>query len=284
MAFQFSQLHAGCHCVTQQLVLLNLVCCVWASIESLEPATLQNHDSTMSRVDQLGDATGTSSSLVKIIGPSIGMSNNTWTFGLDCQDVPGLRRPSRACLPASAPCFRAVHDGLIPRTDALALARKLESESGDISNLPEVAYVVDVLMAAFTSRHSVGRLRLTCAYYLKGNFNGGELHSDLQKDQGSLYSALVYFNHAFPDDGGATVFVDRIEGGYERGYSMTAAWTPESRVTEGIYVFPSVGRVVLFSGGLENMHIGLHAVREEAEPRKVLAIWYDCEEQGHFDL
>lgn len=191
---------------------------------------------------------------------------------------------------ATVPCFRAVHDGFLGADAVRDARRALELGpnmyrdglgytigSDEVGAVPAdaaatVTGLAEAVARTFAERHGVHGLRMSQA-----NFVTSELpfHFDYHYSAASnfVYSSLLYLDTQL--DGGATIFVDALQpGSSDSIHSFSAA--------DGLRVQPSPGRLALFSSGAENVHAGLPVSTAPspdpaAAPRRVLAMFFDCE-------
>lgn len=138
---------------------------------------------------------------------------------------------------------------------------------------------------------------------LSDEHNGQVIHSDLVSNDHYFYTALLYLSAAGDHfgAGGATLFVDEATAGATAS-STTATTTatttmPSSQpplpkgheqqqqrlgegetrellVQRGVAVEPRVGRVAIFSGGLENLH-GRAPITGWGV-RTLMQVWFSC--------
>lgn len=205
----------------------------------------------------------------------------TWSWTLPCAAGTNTRP---TCVARSS-CFRAVYDGLFAPGEIAALR----------SAGPQVVNALATRIGRLLAENHgiVEPMTMSASYELVGNGQGWVLHSDLVTDPGgSAISALLYMSRAAPGSGGATIFVDQLTGNRTgaalinapdgRGVIDGGAEPEATRgvVERGTLVYPTPGRLVLFSGGLENVHVGTHLLawaEADASPRRVLALWFGCE-------
>ena len=201
------------------------------------------------------------------------------------------RRGRFACFAgASAPCFRAVHDGFLGAAAVRDARRLLELgpnmyrdglgytiTSDEVSAVPvdaaaTVKGLAEAVARAFAEQHGVHGLRMSQANYVTSEL---PFHFDYHYSAASnfVYSSLLYLDAQL--GGGATVFVDALHpGSSDSIHSFSAA--------DGLRVQPSPGRLALFSSGAENVHAGLPVSTvpfpdPASAPRRVLAMFFDCE-------
>ena len=218
--------------------------------------------------------------------------NFTWSWKLPCiegqQEVTQLwgltsdstldpklweNRGDRKCF-SGADCFRAVHDGVIAPSQARILRDALDANRHHHPLLAaEVKAVVQLVIDTFAARHGINGLRAVDVNYIadhmrKNKAGRNKLHSDfkyrrgqamhVKGQEGYVFSALLYLVKLDQEMGGSTSFVDRSEGA-------------------ALYVYPSLGRLALFSGGAENLHGAMPVLQDLEGNRAVLAMWFDCD-------
>ena len=119
-----------------------------------------------------------------------------------------------------------------------------------------------------------------------------EMHSDFVSLSSYVFTAILYLNDYGEDfTGGETIFAHDVDGAgldaesasvesqeeQKRGLAGLEA-SPERRLfplTKGAVVQPKTGRVVLFSGGQENLHCKM-ASRPKKAARTVVQLWFSC--------
>ena len=88
------------------------------------------------------------------------------------------------------------------------------------------------------------------------------LHGDTNTDEMFQYTTILYLSQHGEDVAGA-----------ETGIADAVSWA-SGEVTAGLRVEPSVGRLLVFSAGVENMHEMLELVRGR---RVAIQMWFACE-------
>ena len=88
------------------------------------------------------------------------------------------------------------------------------------------------------------------------------LHGDTNTDEMFQYTTILYLSQHGEDVAGA-----------ETGIADAVSWAT-GEVTAGLRVEPSVGRLLVFSAGVENMHEMLELVRGR---RVAIQMWFACE-------
>lgn len=199
------------------------------------------------------------------------------------------REANKACFDSSKNCFRAVYDDFVSRDTMLHLRGILSRERDEnpmrfsAKDLPQVRWVAHKIINLLKEKHGIDNIKLNYANYddqvqdkhLKGDevydtesLHGWErLHHDFKykADSPLVYSALLYLTRYGPEDGGALVFADAFHGNATKG-----------GLESGTYVFPDEARLVVFSGGAENMHTPTTVLRKLMRRRIHLALWFDC--------
>jgi hypothetical protein len=119
-----------------------------------------------------------------------------------------------------------------------------------------------------------------------------EMHSDFHSSKSYVFTAIVYLsNWGDSFTGGETVFAHEIGGGETAMASAVRADIDDSQATAaipmtgGYIVQPKIGRVVVFTGGTENLHCKMPSttVKRQAtsqgnhsSPRTVVQLWIRC--------
>lgn len=100
------------------------------------------------------------------------------------------------------------------------------------------------------------------------------LHGDLNTDEMFLYTCILYLSDYGVDvHGGETGIADEVVWPSDE-HAVIAGRT--SRVTGGLRVEPSLGRLLVFSAGVENMHEMLPVTHGT---RVAVQMWFACEGQ-----
>jgi hypothetical protein len=100
------------------------------------------------------------------------------------------------------------------------------------------------------------------------------LHGDLNTDEFIMYTCILYLSdHGADVYGGETGIADEVVWPSEED-AVTAGRT--SSVTVGLRVEPSLGRLLVFSAGVENMHEMLPVTHGT---RVAVQMWFACEGQ-----
>jgi len=100
------------------------------------------------------------------------------------------------------------------------------------------------------------------------------LHGDLNTDEMFLYTCILYLSDYGVDvHGGETGIADEVVWPSDE-HAVIAGRT--LRVTGGLRVEPSLGRLLVFSAGVENMHEMLPATHGT---RVAVQMWFACEGQ-----
>lgn len=96
----------------------------------------------------------------------------------------------------------------------------------------------------------------------------GSLHGDTNTDEMFLFTTIMYLSqHGEDVKGGETGIADEVDHGKAPGGTGT-------RVTAGLRIEPSIGRLLVFSSGVENMHEMLPVTHGE---RIACQMWFACE-------
>ena len=116
-----------------------------------------------------------------------------------------------------------------------------------------------------------------------------EMHSDFHSSTSFVFTAIIYLSD-WGDrfTGGETVFAHEIGGGEKKmGVAVRTddSATVAIAMTGGYIVQPKIGRVVMFTGGSENLHCKMPskavklsgaAQEETSSPRTVMQLWIRC--------
>jgi hypothetical protein len=173
------------------------------------------------------------------------------------------------CFAAAAqPCFRGVAD---LQLSAGELAEAMRVGRDTTNGTDSAPLLTARLRLVFAEQYGVKGLRLQqlarTVTSAASSFNGQDMHSDMCANPRYWYSALLYTSEAGRagdfDAGGHTLFLDAAEMNRAGGVA----------VGQGHAVAPKVGRVVLFSSGLENIH---GRVPISAGRRGLLQFWFSC--------
>ena len=108
--------------------------------------------------------------------------------------------------------------------------------------------------------------------------SGCELHSDFHSSSKYVFTAIIYLSDWGSEfTGGETVFVHsmRAPGGESPPVAAEKMLLP---MRAGEIVQPKLGRVVLFTGGAENLHCKMPSAAKDGgeSPRLVVQLWVQC--------
>ena len=206
-------------------------------------------------------------------------------FGVFDTSLPEVvTRDVMAILGASAAAIRAQK----PRT-----VSSVEAYSPDTLDATIVALLSQPVVALLAEKTHIDPAALevsTARLDLGLRANGiCEMHSDFHSSTSFVFTAIIYLSdwgESFT--GGETVFAHEIGGGEKKmGAAVRAddSATVAIAMTGGYVVQPKIGRVVIFTGGSENLHCKMPSKatkssgadpKDTSSPRTVMQLWIRC--------
>ena len=200
------------------------------------------------------------------------------------------------CLFSLPSCYRGIHDLESFQNEDPELAEAIAGFRATGGTMPWLHHTVDqrlhdlahVHLPRFIKKHygvfglevSVHNLMLIGESDPEGldrqNNRRCEVHSDFHSVPDYTFTALVYFSTLGEDfGGGGLLVVDETAIDETAPQQQQQHPSPSSSliVTRGLVIEPRVGRVVVFSGGLENLHCRQPVLSGN---RAALQVWYKC--------
>lgn len=187
---------------------------------------------------------------------------------------------SLSCAPAQSKCFRAVYDGF---DDLSLLTQTLSDESMLEERIQAVVKSLIVANDGTLLPAKIEKSYLRNKTYDTDNTkaNYGETHVDYFESEIFVYTVVLYGEPSNNLLGGETFIADAqngfrfIDGITDRSSNRSANERRPKELTSGIIVEPKLGRLLIFTGGGENVHGPLQVFEGE---RHTKHLWFRCDQ------